>query len=274
MRIRNVPDLRLLLGGLILVGVAGVAALAPWLFPGDPLDIVAQPLLPPGADPEFVLGTDMLGRDVASGLAHGARATLVIALVSTAFAVSIGCIVGLLSGYYRGWIDDVLGKITELFQTIPSIVLVIALTVVLGPSIRTMVFSIGIVSWPPIARLTRGQVLAVRDREFIQACTAVGMSDARIIIRHVVPNVASAVLITLSIVIATSILIESGLSFLGLGDPNVVTWGSMIGAGRELIRTEWQLTAIPGMAITITVLALNFVAEAFTETIDPRLAGR
>jgi peptide/nickel transport system permease protein len=270
----RIPDLRLLLGGAILIGIVGVALAAPMLYPGDPLEMVGQPLLAPGADAEFLLGTDMLGRDLAAGLAHGARATLVIAAVSTGFALLIGCMVGLLSGYYRGWVDDVLSKVTELFQTVPSIVLVIALTVVLGPSIKTMVISIGIVSWPPIARLARGEVLALRDREFIQACTAVGMTDARIILRHVVPNIAPPILITLSIVVATSILIESGLSFLGLGDPNVVTWGGMIGAGRELIRTEWQLTAIPGFAITLTVLALNFLAEALTEGFDPRLVGR
>lgn len=268
----RLPDLRLLAGGSVLTVLIAVAVGADFLFPGDPLDIVAQPLLSPGVDLAYPLGTDMLGRDLAAGLAHGARATLTIAAVSTTFAVGVGSIVGVLSGYYRGWVDEILGKITELLQTVPSVVLVIALMVVLGSSTHSMVIAIAVVSWPPIARLARGEVLALRDRDFIEGCVAVGMGDARILLRHVLPNIASPILITLSIVAATSILIESGLSFLGLGDPNAVTWGGMIGAGRELIRTEWQLTAIPGLAITITVLALNFIGEALSEGVNPRLA--
>jgi len=271
MSIRSI-DLRLLTGGAILLALIIVALSASVLFPGDPQDMVAQPLLAPGEQAAHPLGTDMLGRDVAAGLAHGAQATLRIGIVSTVFALVVGGLVGVLSGYFGGWVDDVLGKITELFQTVPSIILVIALTVVMGPSIHSMIIAIGAVSWPPIARLARGEVLALRDREFIEACIAVGMPHGRIILHHVIPNIAPPILITISIVVATSILIESGLSFLGLGDPNVTTWGGMIGAGRELIRTEWQLTAIPGVAIMLTVLALNFVAEALSEGQDPRLA--
>ncbi|GAA5234531.1 ABC transporter permease [Verticiella sediminum] len=271
MNIRSI-DPRLLVGEGILLALAAVALGAGMLFPGDPQSMVAQPLLAPGAQAAHPLGTDMLGRDVAAGLAHGARATLLIGVVSTVFAVVVGGLIGVLSGYFGGWVDNVLGKITELFQTVPPIILVIALTVVLGPSIRSMMIAIAAVSWPPIARLARGEVLALREREFIEACTAVGMTHGRIILRHVLPNIAPPILITISIVVATSILIESGLSFLGLGDSNVTTWGGMIGAGREMIRTEWQLTAIPGTAIMLTVLALNFVAEALSEGRDPRLA--
>ncbi|MGE3420158.1 MAG: ABC transporter permease [Bradyrhizobium sp.] len=241
------------------------------LYPGDPQQLVAQPLLSPGADAAYPLGTDILGRDVAAGLAHGARTTLAVGAVSTLFALLVGVLIGVLSGYFGGWVDDLLGRLTELFQTVPSIILVIALTVIVGPSISSMMIAIGAVSWPPIARLARGEVLALREREFIQACRSVGMTEARIIVHHVMPNISAPIVVTISIVVATSILIESGLSFLGLGDPNIVSWGGMIGAGREMIRTEWQLTAIPGIAIMVTVLALNFLAEALSEGADPRL---
>jgi peptide/nickel transport system permease protein len=263
----------MIIGVTILAIVVGFALLAGVLY-HDPLDMVAQPLIAPGADGAYPLGTDVLGRDMVSELAHGARTTLIIALVSTAFAILVGCIAGVLSGYYRGWVDDIFSKITELFQTVPSIILVIALVVVLGPSIRSTTIAIGLASWPAIARLARGEVLALRDREFILACFAVGMSDVRIIVRHVLPNIAAPIMVMLSIVVATSILIESGLAFLGLGDPNVVSWGSMIGEGRDLLRTEWQLTLIPGLAITLTVLGLNFVAEVLSEKFSPRLLAR
>ncbi len=263
-------DGRLVFGVAILLLVVGLAIGAGMIAPVDPLEMVGAPLIWPGEDPAFPFGSDILGRDLWSGIVYGARTTLAIGIVSALISTGVGAVVGILSGFYGGLLDDVLSKLTELFQTIPALLLVIALIVVIGSSIEAVVIAIGIVSWPPIARLARGEVLAIRNRDFMQACVSVGMSDARMVLRHLVPNVLPPILVASSVTTATSILIESGISFLGLGDPNVMTWGSMIGAGRELIRTEWYLTAIPGCAILLTVMALNMVTEAVSDRLNPK----
>lgn len=263
-------DGRWVFGMLVLLLVLALAIGADVIAPVDPLEMVGAPLIWPGTDPAFPLGSDILGRDLLAGIVHGARTTLAIGLVSALISTGVGAAIGILSGFYGGIVDDVLGKFTELFQTIPALLLVIALVVVIGSSIEAVVIAIGSVSWPPIARLARGEVLSIKNRDFMQACVSVGMTDARMVLRHLIPNVLPPILVATSVATATSILTESGISFLGLGDPNVMTWGSMIGAGRELIRTEWYLTAIPGCAILLTVLALNMVTEAVSDRLNPR----
>ncbi len=257
------------LGGLILAGVVVLALAAPVLYPETPFSLAGQPLSPPFG--QFPLGTDTLGRDVAAGIVYGARTSLLIGVLATAMAVLVGTVLGSVAGYYGGSADDLLMRVTEFFQTIPSFIFAIVLVAILSPSVRSTVIAIAVVSWPAVARLVRGQFLSMREREFVQACVGLGMSDGRIMLRHILPNCLSPVIVLGSLMVATAILIESGLSFLGLADPNVMSWGFQVGAGRGVLRTAWWLCAIPGIAILLTVLGINLVGEGLNDALNPRL---
>lgn len=261
-----------MLGLAILSAAAAAAATAPIAFPGSPFRQVGLPFLPPFESHLF--GTDVLGRDVAAGIAHGARTSLMIGLLATAVAVVVGTVTGGVAGYYGGRVDDVLMRATEFFQTIPTFLFAILLVAILTPSIRSVVIAIAVVSWPAVARLVRGEFMAMRNREFVQACVCLGMSDRRVIFRHILPNCLSPIIVTGSLIVATAILIESALSFLGLGDPNTMSWGFMIGAGRTFLRTAWWLCTIPGVAILLTVLGINLLGEGLNDTLNPRLRNR
>lgn len=260
-------------GLAVLALVVLMALAAPALYPGDPWDMVAEPFLPP-ASPGYPAGTDMMGRDIAAGLFHGARVSLLIGLVATGVALLIGVSVGAVAGYFGGLADNALMRLTELFQTIPAFLFAIVLVAIFRPSVATVVLAIGVVSWPPVARLTRGEFLSLRGRDFVQACVAMGMGDARIIALHVLPNALAPIVVTGSLMVATAILTEAGLAFLGLSDPNVMSWGSIIGAGREVLRTAAWITALPGLAIMLTVLSINLVGEGLNDALNPRLRGR
>ncbi len=257
------------LGMVLLMLVVLLAFVGPRVHGGDPFEIVGRPFLPPFS--KYLLGTDILGRDVATGLIYGARASLLIGVVATVIAVCLGTLIGGIAGYFGGRSDRFLTRITEIFQTIPSFIFAIVIVAVLSPSIRNVIAAIAIVSWPPLARLVRGEFLALRNREFVQACVSLGMTDARIISRHILPNALSPIIVTGSLMVANAILIESSLSFLGLSDPNVMSWGFMIGAGRPVLRTAWWLCAIPGVAILLTVLSINLVGEGLNDALNPRL---
>lgn len=263
---RNRPAV---LGLVILTAVILLAITAPWLYPQDPFALAGRPMSPPFG--EYLFGTDTLGRDVAAGIAHGARTSLLIGLLATAVAVFVGALMGGLAGYYGGWIDDALMRVTELFQTIPSFLFAILLVAILKPSIESVVIAIAVVSWPAVARLVRGEFLSLRHREFVQACTLMGMSDVRIIALQILPNALSPIIVAASLMVATAILIESALAFLGLGDPNVMSWGFLIGAGRTVLRSAWWVCTFPGIAILLTVLAINLVGEGLNDALNPRL---
>jgi peptide/nickel transport system permease protein len=254
--------------------VALTAILGPFLYPADPFAMVTRPFLWPGDRASAPLGSDNMGRDVLAGIIHGALVSLMIGVAATTAAVGLGAVLGAVAGYSRGWVDDALMRVTEIFQTIPNFIFVVVLVAIFKPSIRTIVVAIGVVSWPPISRVVRAQFLSLREREFVQACVALGMSEPRIIFRQVLPNCLAPVIVLASIMVATAILIEAGLAFLGLGDPNVMSWGKMIGDGRDALRTAWYLSAIPGVAILLTVLALNLVGEGLNDALNPRLEGR
>ena len=259
--------------GLLVLGfVVFLAITAGFIFPGDPFQSVGKPFEPPFG--EFLFGTDTLGRDVAAGIAHGARTSLLIGLIATVLAVVVATVIGGFAGYYGGWIDDVLMRITEFFQTIPSFIFALVLVAILSAQIENIVFAIAAVTWPPITRLVRGEFMAMRNREFVQACVVLGMNDLLIIFREILPNTLSPIIVTGSLMVATAILIESALAFLGLGDPNVMSWGFMIGAGRTFLRTAWWLCAIPGIAILLTVLAINLVGEGLNDALNPRLRNQ
>ena len=262
------------IGLAIVILVVAMAVTAPYLYPGDPGEMLAQPFLWPFEDSEFPLGSDALGRDLAAQIFHGARVSLVVGAAATSAAVSVGVIIGLTAGFYRGRVDDVLMRLTEIIQTIPPFVLAIIMVAIFRPSLRTIVIAICIVSWPSIARLVRAEALTLREREFVQAGVVMGMSDLRLILTQILPNALTPVIIAASLMMATSILLEAGLSFLGLGDPNVVSWGMIIGAGRDSVRDAWYISAIPGCAIFVTVLGLNLVGEGLNDALNPRLRRR
>lgn len=261
-------------GLFLLIAVFLMAALAPFLYPGDPLDMVAQPFLWPGENPEFPLGTDSLGRDVAAGIVHGSQVSLQIGFSAVVVSLLIGTVVGALAGYFGGRVDDILVHITELFQTFPTFLLVVVLVAIGSPSVSLISLAIGIASWPTIARLVRAEFRSLRESDFVLAARSQGFSSVRIIFQEMLPNALPSIIVTTSVMVASAILIESALSFLGFGDPNRVSWGSMIGAGRESLRTAWFLTALPGTALVLTVLSLNLVGDALNDALNPRLRGR
>ena len=261
------------IGQFIIVLILFMAATASLFYPDDPFRLVGKPLSAPLAN-GFLLGSDSLGRDVAAGIAHGAKTSLLIGLIATIAAVFIGIIFGALAGYYGGRIDDLLMRITEVFQTIPSFVFAILLVAIMKPSIESIIIAITVVSWPAVARLVRGEVKGLKNREFVQACHTLGMGDFRIMIREILPNCLSPIIVIGSLMVATAILIESGLAFLGLGDPNIMSWGFQIGAGRTLLRSAWWVCTFPGIAILITVLAINLVGEGLNDAFNPRLRER
>ena len=260
-------------GLILLLLMILMAIFAALLFPGDPLDMVAQPLLRPGQDPQFPLGTDALGRNLLAGLVHGARISLLTGFSAVGISLLIGTLVGTTAGYFGGRIDACLLRLTELFQTIPTFLLVIVLVAIGRPSVALIALSIGLASWPTIARLVRAEFRSLRESDFVLAARSLGYSDARIIFHEILPNALPPLIVTTSVMVATAILIESALAFLGLGDPNRVSWGSLIGAGREMLRTAWYLTAFPGAMIVATVLSLNLVGDALNDALNPRLRG-
>ncbi len=257
-------------GLAILALVLAFAVAGPLLIPQSPWRMVQRPFLPPFAVAGFPFGTDALGRDVTAGLVHGARVSLLVGLVSTLAALAIGVPMGAVAGYAGGRIDDLMMRFTELFQTVPSFALAIVLVAVLQPSLASIVAAIAIVSWPPVARLVRGEVLSLRARDYVQAAVVAGHGDGWIIWHEVLPNTLSPIVVLGSLMVATAILLESSLSFLGLGDPNLMSWGYMVGAGRTVIRQAWWITLFPGLAILLTVLALNLVGEGLNDALNPR----
>ncbi|WP_416413958.1 ABC transporter permease [Pantoea sp. App145] len=259
-------------GLVILLLVVVMAVIAPWLYPGDPLDMVASPLMVPGADFAWPLGTDAMGRDLAAGIFHGARVSLLIGLGATLIGLAAGTVIGSLSGYYGGIIDNILMRITTLFQTMPPFLLVIIILAISTPSVALIIFSIGITTWPTIARLVRAEFRSLRESDFVLAAHCQGFSAWHIIFREMLPNALPAIIVTSSVMVASAILMEAALSFLGLGDPNVVSWGFLIGSGREMLRTAWYLTAVPGIALVVTLLGLNLLGDALNDAFNPRLS--
>ncbi len=256
-----------------LILVVALALGAPHLYPDDPMEMVARPFLWPGQNPAFPLGTDSLGRDVAAGLVWGTRVSLLVGFSAMILGVTLGLAIGAVAGYFGGRVDAALVKLIEIFQTPPSFVLLIVLVAIAQPAIPTVIGAIALVTWPTIARIVRSEFRSLREKDFVMAARGLGYGHARIILSEILPNALPPVIVTASVLVATAILMESALSFLGLGDPNLVSWGSMIGGGRELLRTAWYLSAIPGFAIVLTVLALNLLGDALNDALNPRVAA-
>jgi len=258
-------------GAVVLLLMALLAAGAGWLYPTNPLRIVGAPEIWPFESWRYPLGTDSMGRDIAALIAHGARATLLIGLVAAAAATLIGVSIGAAAAWSGGWIDEALMRVTELFQIIPNVVFVLTVVSILGPHIEAITLAVGLVSWPPIARLTRAEFLSFKEREFVQACRALGMNPLRIVAGEILPNALPPVIVMSSLVVAGAILYESVVSFLGLGDPNIASWGRLVGEGRSLIRSAWYICAVPGVAIMLAVLSLNLLGDGLNDALNPKL---
>lgn len=261
-------------GVVVLLLIIACAVLAPQIFPQSPWRMVGRPMMQPDFGGRFILGTDVVGRDIAAAVFHGGRASLLVGLVATAASLLIGVPMGALAGYFGGWVDDVLMRLTEFFQTIPAFALAIVIVAILQPSIVTIIVAIAVVSWPPVARLVRGEVLSLRSREYVQAAIVIGQSPLRILFTQILPNVIAPLIIMGSLMVGSSILLESALSFLNLGDPNMMSWGYLIGAGRTRLLDGWWISFFPGIAIFLTVLALNLVGEGLNDFFNPRLRER
>jgi peptide/nickel transport system permease protein len=258
-----------LFGFGVFVAISVIALAAPLVFAHGPFTIVGMPLLPPGA-PGLLAGSDILGRDMAVGLAYGARVSLLVGIVSTLGALGIGVLLGAVAGYYGGVVDDMLMRVTEFFQIIPSFVLLMVLVAFLEPSLISTVIGIALISWPQVARVVRGEFLSLRHREFVDAARVLGMGDAQIIFTQILPNALAPIVVVSSMMVGSAILTESALSFLGLGDPNLLSWGSMIGSSRSAMWVAWWTTVLPGLCIMVTVLALNFIGDGLNDVLNPR----
>ncbi|BAT61197.1 oligopeptide transport system permease protein OppC [Variibacter gotjawalensis] len=263
-----------IVGLVLLAAVIFMAATADVFFPRNPLGLAGRPLQWPMENPRFWFGTDGSGRDIAAQIFHGARISLLIGVVATVLAVLIGIVIGAVAGYYGGIIDDVLMRLTEAFQTLPNFLLLLVLVAVFGSNILTVTVAIGVVSWPAPARLTRAEFLSLRNREFVQAGRTLGLRDSALIFREILPNALPPVIVYASVVMAVAILLESALAFLNLSDPNVASWGNLIGQGRSVLRSQWYVSAIPGIAIIVTVLAVSLVGQGLNDALNPRLKGR
>lgn len=261
------------IGAVILLLVFLTAGLAGVIFPFSPWDMQSAPFMPPG-EMDMLLGSDSLGRDVAAGIAYGARVSLLVGGVSTVVALAIGVSLGAVAGYAGGWLDDLLMRFTEFFQTIPSFILAVVLVAIFKPDIVSIVAAIAIVSWPPVTRVVRAEFLSLRQREFVQAAEVLGFSRLTIVFREILPNALSPIIVLASLMVASAVLLEAALSFLGLGDPNLMSWGFMIGSGRSVIRIAWWMSVFPGIAIFLTVLALNLVGEGLNDALNPRVSNR
>ncbi|MCX5918595.1 MAG: ABC transporter permease [Deltaproteobacteria bacterium] len=264
--------------GLIMVlGVIFCAVFAPVISPHDPiLQDVEKRLIPPvgqeGADPNYLLGTDHLGRDIVSRLIYGARISIVVSVSAVALSAVLGTLIGLFSGFYGGKVDNIFMRIADVQLAFPFILLAIAIIAVLGPDLQNIIITMAITGWVIYARVVRAEVLSLREKEFITSVKALGGSNGRIIFRHLFPNVVPPIIVIVSLEMARMIIMEAALSFLGLGiQPPTPTWGGMLADGRVYLATSWWLATFPGLVIMLVVLGINLLGNWLRDMLDPRL---
>ena len=264
-------------GLAIIAATVALAALAPALSPADPirnslLDRLTPPMWVQGGTARHPLGTDTLGRDVASRLLHGARVSLVVGLAAVAIAGTLGVAVGLAGGYYRGWLDDAIMRVGDVQLAFPVLLLGVAVLAVLGPGERNLILVLGVSGWITYARIVRGETLSLAQREFVEAARALGARDRYLIARHILPNVLPPITVVATFSVARVIIAEASLSFLGLGmPPPAPSWGAMLDEGRNYITTGWWLALFPGLAILLLVLGINLVGDWLRDLLDPRM---
>jgi len=260
----------LYLGGAITTLILGAAVFAPWLAPFPPeAQEITQRLQAPTA--AHWLGTDGFGRDLLSRVLWGGRVSLAVGLLSMTISVLVGILVGATAGYFGGLLDAMLMRLTELILVFPTFFLLILTVATFGRSVPLLVLVIGLTSWPISARVIRGEVLKVKERDYVLAAQAIGAGQGRILLRHILPNIASVIIVSATVRVGTNILIEAGLSYLGLGvQPPLASWGNMVADGAAVLRSAWWVTAAPALAIFVTVLSFNLLGEGLRDLLDPR----
>ncbi|MGG0737598.1 ABC transporter permease [Niallia taxi] len=269
-----------IVGAVIVLFTIIIAILAPLLAPYDPGKVAPLMRLKPpmwmeGGSIEHILGTDNLGRDILSRILYGSRVSLIVGIGAVLVSGLIGAVLGLLAGFYGGWINAIIMRTADAFLAIPTILLMLVVLAVVGPGLSTLIFVIGITNWVSYARVVRGEVLSIKEREFIKSVVAIGARKSRIIFLHILPNVISSFIIISGMSVATTIVLEASLSFLGLGIKSpAVSWGGMLSDGRQYVATAWWVATFPGLAITITVLGVIFLGDWLRDMLDPRLKAK
>lgn len=260
-------------GLALLLLVLSMSIAGPWIVVADPFEMRAAPMTEPFTS-EAWLGTDQLGRDVLTTTIYGGRATLLVGAVAALLSVTIGITLGALAGYYGGRVDEVLMRVTEFFQVLPALLFAMVLVTLFSPSLVTITLAIGLVSWTATARLTRAEFMKLRDMEFVRAERSIGAGDARLIWTVILPNAIAPLVVSATLAVGAAILFEAGLSFLGLGDPNQMSWGLMIGSARQYVLSCWWAVFFPGAAIFLTVLAVSLVGDGLNDALNPKLRDR
>jgi peptide/nickel transport system permease protein len=262
------------LGTLLLLAIVAFVLYGTFIDRGDPYEIVWAPQTPPGVEGTVPLGTDNLGRDILRGLLKGGGPTLAVGAAAAIITLVIGISLGGIAGYFGGWIDDLLMRVTEFFQVLPALLFAMVVITLFSPSTVTIAIAIGVVLWPQTARLTRAEFLRIRELEYVTAARSVGARNGRIMWKVILPNALPPLIVSATLTIGVAILFQAGLSFLGLGDPNTMSWGLMIGANRQYILDAWWPVTFPGVAIFLTVFAVSLVGDGLNDAFNPKLRER
>lgn len=275
-RHKGAPSVAVMLAAAFLLLLVFAAVAAPWIAPYDPLagDVLANlmpPNLPDDSGPPHLLGTDMLGRDVLSGILYGARISLIVGIVSVIGAGTLGCAIGLVCGYCRGLVDEMLMRLVDIQLAFPFILLAIFIMYVLGQGLTNVIVVLVIATWPIYARVARAEAMRLRETEFVQAAKAIGAGHGRILVRHILPNAVSPLIVVATTAVPQMIIFEAALSFLGIGlPPSEISWGSLLAAGRDYLDQAWWIATFPGLAIMLTILSANVLGNSLRQHLDPR----
>ncbi len=261
-------------GSLLLLVIAAFVLYGTFVYQGDPYEIVWAPQTPPGSELTVPLGTDSLGRDLMAGLLKGGGPTLAVGVAAAILTLMIGISLGGIAGYFGGWIDDLLMRFTEFFQVLPALLFAMVVITLFSPSTLTTAIAIGVVLWPQTARLTRAEFLRIRELEYVTAARSIGARNGRIMWKVILPNALPPLIVSATLTVGVAILFQAGLSFLGLDDPNTMSWGLMIGANRQYILDAWWPVTFPGAAIFLTVFAVSLVGDGLNDAFNPKLRER
>ena len=263
-----------MLGTVLLIAMVGLVIYGSFFYKADPYEIVWAPQTPPSTEASVPLGTDYLGRDLLRGLLKGGGPTLAVGAVAAVITLVIGISLGGVAGFFGGWIDDLLMRITEFFQVLPALLFAMVIIAVFSPSTITTAIAIGLVLWPQTARLTRAEFLKIRELEYVRAARSIGARNGRIMWKVILPNALPPLIVSATLTIGVAILFQAGLSFLGLDDPNTMSWGLMIGTNRQYILDAWWPVTLPGIAIFLTVFAISLVGDGLNDAFNPKLRER
>jgi ABC-type dipeptide/oligopeptide/nickel transport system permease subunit len=266
-----------IVGALVLLMVVGAAVFAPWIAPHEParqslIRRFTPPVWAEAGKSAHLLGTDQVGRDILSRIIHGARTSLIVGIAAVVVSLTVGVTLGLLSGFLHGRVDTVIMTVVDVMLSFPQLLLALAFVAALGPSLVTIIVVLGLTGWERYTRVVRAEVLALREKDFVEAARAIGASSTRMLLRHLLPNTFSSIIVLSTLQVAQAILQEAALSFLGVGTGSAYpTWGQMIALGRDFVSVAWWLPTFPGLAILVTVLAINLVGDRLRDALDPRV---